>query len=1056
MINMDEEIIIVELETSESNPVDTIESEVYAEHQDVTKVIEVMSEETVTVDVDEAFTAFGEPNEALIHSLLTNRDGPDQHPIVAISGLREELDSIEALQTVYSNEKHQADYYEWEDGNPLQENRVGYFVSVGSTIRVINICEGTDVFGVTVDKAAFVGGQDDVVRDCKYGLVVHSGVVNVRCELDVNVGDYIVSNSRGEAKKTESQYGCKVTDVLDIEGTLYATIALNIPIDQMEKMGKDNIQIHENLDKVSRNANAAINTANKALNTAEEAIKKSDEASKNASDAIGKADQIGNSTSASLGEMSDKLTEALANVERAQSIVNDTLATAQQLRDEAVAKSAETQADLSDLIEELEPIRTWSHEDPNTGDISYGADYFVQYVKDGLATRSEVLTANNELKDELSAVSTNAAGIESMVMSIDKYSVGPYSQAYGLTKEQAKSILKVGTIYIPTENRTKCCDVHDRLATHCEQAKQEKLDEDGNVMRDEDGNVIYEDQLWKNEFTPTFYYEWNGEDWSESLTDDVVFVHDSVPEIYPPLKFWYIDSDTAPDGYEPYGLYKVTEVDGVEQWKLVNTLSGNVTSRVSSLITQKTNEISLEIVGINNAVADIDAIVDGHGSSITSLTSWAKGEEGGLPGAYNLAAIEQTANEAGASASLVASQILTPYITIEESFEEYLTNPDNTIDPKTVYYSKKEKFYYYYDTENTTWIGTSDPKEAGLKINASSIVTAINDSESSVFITGNHIILNGLTTNGNASFGVTKDGDMWATGGVIGGWEIDEDHLTKLSDVHKRYYTKNDARQIFRYAIGHISSSTDSWLTWADVNGDGVVDIDDVKTILDEEPYYNERVRVDLWPGSSDYTIEIAHYIQKWEEDEYGDEGEVLYPFDGAYFGATGLNANYIDASEIKLNGVNMQAPVVLYDYMDDIDDDISSAGRGDIYLSDDLRYYDWIYIMVRGVTYQDRTPTGSTIIYKPAVNQAFSVSFVDTFLEDDSYTFGNVMYKVTKGSSGCYDKLQCQANESRIFESGETIWRNNDVRCIAVIGFTGAYWSIDTLRMEELTDLRD
>ena len=243
---MDEEIIIVELDSVESEIADVVgDDEVYAEHQEVIQTIDVAVEEPVVVEVEEAFTAFGEPNEALKHSLMTERELPDQHPIIAISGLREELNSIEALQTVYSNEKYQADYYEWEDGNPSQENRVGFFVSAGSTIRVINICTGKDVYGVTVDKAAFVGGQDDIVRDYRYGLVVHSGVVNVRCETDVCVGDYVISNVYGVAEKTTSGYGCKVTDVIDIEGTLYATIPLNIPIDQMDRMGKDNILSHE-------------------------------------------------------------------------------------------------------------------------------------------------------------------------------------------------------------------------------------------------------------------------------------------------------------------------------------------------------------------------------------------------------------------------------------------------------------------------------------------------------------------------------------------------------------------------------------------------------------------------------------------------------------------------------------------------------------------------------------------------------------------------------------------------------------------------------------------
>ena len=39
-----------------------------------------------------------------------------------------------------------------------------------------------------------------------------------------------------------------------------------------------------------------------------------------------------------------------------------------------------------------------------------------------------------------------------LVASIDKYSVGEYSQSNGLTREQAKNILSEGMVYIPTKH----------------------------------------------------------------------------------------------------------------------------------------------------------------------------------------------------------------------------------------------------------------------------------------------------------------------------------------------------------------------------------------------------------------------------------------------------------------------------------------------------------------------------------------------------------------------------------------------------------------------------
>ena len=65
------------------------------------EIINVDNVDTVYVDTDEAFSALGEPNEQLRHQLLTDRDASNQHPIIAITGLREELDDIESLKTVY-------------------------------------------------------------------------------------------------------------------------------------------------------------------------------------------------------------------------------------------------------------------------------------------------------------------------------------------------------------------------------------------------------------------------------------------------------------------------------------------------------------------------------------------------------------------------------------------------------------------------------------------------------------------------------------------------------------------------------------------------------------------------------------------------------------------------------------------------------------------------------------------------------------------------------------------------------------------------------------------
>jgi hypothetical protein len=228
MTMQEEEIIYEDLQVSEVKNDTTIE--------EIIPVVEVTDVETFDVEMFEAFPASGE-NDSFNHALLHNRELNDAHPITAITGLREELNSIEALQTVYSDKKGNADYYEWADGHALGENGVGYFVTLNKDCRTISICTGDDIFGVVVPDAAFVGGQDEVARDAHYGLVATSGAVHVMCELDVVKGDCVVANEHGKATKSTSGRGYKVVAQHNINGVPHARINLNISADQMDLMG---------------------------------------------------------------------------------------------------------------------------------------------------------------------------------------------------------------------------------------------------------------------------------------------------------------------------------------------------------------------------------------------------------------------------------------------------------------------------------------------------------------------------------------------------------------------------------------------------------------------------------------------------------------------------------------------------------------------------------------------------------------------------------------------------------------------------------------------------
>lgn len=577
------------------------------------KTIEVFETDVGMVESDSAFSPIGEANELLRHTLLTERDVSDQHPITAITGLRDELDGIKALKTVYADKRGIANYYKWNNG---AYNEYGYFVSLVLHTSEIKICDGADIFGVTVDAAGFIGGQDESVpRDNTYALVVTSGLVGVRCEFAVAEGDYVVSNAYGIAEKTDSGCGYKVVTIENKNGTNYALISLGVQACTTDMLGQQIQHLDGRMDDAESNIVAAMNVANAAYNKAGEAGTVSEEAIKNALEALDKA----NGASEKTDGFEERLSTSNALAEEAKNIALLATTTAAGIANAAVETSNKTLANVNNLIADLEPITTWS--DPETGNA--GAEYFTTYVKDGVATKAEIQTVETLTNDNKSAIEKSAEEFSSLVSSVDKYSVGEYSQAYGLTHEQAKSILKVGMIYIPANN--------SKGTTHVE---------------------AYEGQGQDNYFTEGRYYEWDGDDWQEH-TVGKVWISNAIPaNSNGAYKYWYVDSNEGPEGYEAHALYKY---DG-EQWKKVNILDGNVNNRLTSMIRQTADEVSAEVVNARGSAATLGVRITNTESEVQSLALWSKGGNEDSE-QYNLATIKQTADDAGASVAQVVESV---------------------------------------------------------------------------------------------------------------------------------------------------------------------------------------------------------------------------------------------------------------------------------------------------------------------------------------------------------------------------------------------------------------
>lgn len=654
---MDEELIKLTEDIVEVDLEEVIESEVIAEDlereittEESVEIVDVEISEEIDIEFEDSIGWVG--GDSTRHYSLYGRDESDQHPITAITGLRKELDEIEKLKTVYADKTNIANYYKWNNG---AYNEYGYFVSLVPHTSAIKICDGADIFGVTVDAAGFIGGQDESVpRDNTYALVATSGLVSVRCETTVVEGDYVVSNTYGRAEKTDSSCGYKVVTIENKNGTNYALISLGIQACTTDMLGQQMQHLDGRMDDTESNIVAAMNVANAAYNKAGEVGVVSEEAIKNALEALDKA----NGASEKTDEFEKRLSSSNALAEEAKNIALLATTTAAGIANEAVETSNKTLENVNNLIADLEPISSWGtngeyitvdtwvdtdkdanktyyvtdtklyyyyYEDEwvSVSELSRGAEYLTTYIKDDLATKAEVYTVETLTNDNKSAIEKNAEEFSTFVSSVDKYSVGEYSQAYGLTHDQAKSILKVGMVYIPADN--------PEGTTHIE---------------------TYEGQGQDNYFTEGRYYEWDGDDWQEH-TVGRVWISNTIPaNSNGAYKYWYVDSNEAPEGYEAHALYIYDE----GQWKKVNILDGNVNNRLTSMIRQTADEISAEVANARGSAATLGVRITNTESEVQSLALWSKGGNEDSE-QYNLATIKQTADDAGASVAQVVESV---------------------------------------------------------------------------------------------------------------------------------------------------------------------------------------------------------------------------------------------------------------------------------------------------------------------------------------------------------------------------------------------------------------
>ena len=703
--------------------------------------IPVTISDYVETEVDEAFPPIGQTNNELNHALLNNRDIPDQHPIVAIEGLRDELDNIESLKTEYSDKMGFANYYPWEDGGDSEHSREGYFVTVSDRERRIKICDGqSEVFGVTISQAGFIGNQDGIPNDdehSKYGvtknpacgsecgLVAHGGIVNVHCNLDVTKNSYVISDNNGYAKvvsEADGGYGFKVIAIDWKDGSKYAVISLDASINQLHALGKEALEIRTRMTGLEKNVTTAVNVANQALSK----VNDIGVANQGISD---KVDEIANAVDDNNQQIADANSKADQAVQQAQQaqqaaqeisnqVVENAKVEMQQLKEDVlkaqeIANKAQSMADsAASLVQSTkEEIQTnvTKTMDEQLNNINNQLDSsqkeFNKTIEDKLAKndkeyQGKFLTIEKNIGENNNKITNLTASLNKSYEKIQSWGDRTYTSLDGTSKEpNTDTVYYDGTNYYYYDDDTwqSTTDISKTGLIGSIAGIQQQVDENGasiNSLAQYVGRSYQKIKEWDT--TNNKYTSLDGE--SGQVPDNNTVYYDGT-------NYYYYEDGT---------------------WKSSNSNPDN---------------------GLINSVALIQQKADKNESSISSLTNWKGTAE------TNIASIQQKADANGASIdSLVANISMyavgdtsptwglsydeartlmpvgmvfcnlntgTPYI------EQYFKLPSSSYEivtdlskatNKSLYYCIKQSGGYYkaydYDDENQQWVELTEDNNA--------------------------------------------------------------------------------------------------------------------------------------------------------------------------------------------------------------------------------------------------------------------------------------------------------------------------------------------------------
>lgn len=504
------------------------------------------------------------------------------------------LNNLESIKRVYSSENGLGEFRKWNDNNPDWADRSGYFVKlVGGTDNVDFCTNNDDVYGVSVMRSGFVGGQDatDKSYDPLYALVGITGTLRVRTDGTANIGDYVVPNELGVATKSENSCGYKVVSKGSYATYEYITIAVTPQNDKINKiygtmmntegsLGNLVLRIEEaetKVDDMGGKINAAINDRNE-------------------------LEALINENKQNIAVISNEAKGAQETANNAAESANNAVSAATSARDEALAAANEAKeqvtaslTDINGLKSKLEPLDTFGV-DGKTGiqglveTVTKNSMDIATIQESGTGSGTDLTAITQKIKVIDEKTQKVEASIQHLVVHSDKYSVGAESLSYGLSYEEAASLLKDGDTYVSTSDHTETME---------------------KTIKNEDGTETKE--TINIQFERGYTYAWNAANvqWIKGNAVSTATTYYDGTNIGDLWFCWqeveYTDANGNNKTLIPGTLYRWSEDN---QWIAIATTDGNYKSRMISSIKQTSDGIRSTVASLSGDVSDIDQKVD--------------------------------------------------------------------------------------------------------------------------------------------------------------------------------------------------------------------------------------------------------------------------------------------------------------------------------------------------------------------------------------------------------------------------------------------------------------